>query len=326
MLTTTALDPNSSYQLTALNIKDAFNNTLVSGSAPVLPGGAAVWLRADAGVIANGSGLISECADQSTNKNTALQYGAATRMPTLVPGAMNGMPAMRFDGASNYLEVASSPSIALTNDMTVYVAANFADYAAGREILAKHWGIRPFAFDYYILNSTTLRFYRGSGAVNANIAGTTVPSAAQPHVLAVTMRGTAVTHFVDGAFNGSGTLSTTISDAGTALRIGSRADLLQYMKGDIAEVFIFGTALSDTDQKLVNTYLGVKYFPFTFVQQPQTRMCWKAKLRRSRSSPARVAPLSFINGNGATWISQVPQTRPIPRRRSPREIAARRIE
>ena len=58
VLTTSVLDPNSSYQVTAQNIKDAFNNALVSASAAVLPGGAAVLLRADAGILANGSGLI----------------------------------------------------------------------------------------------------------------------------------------------------------------------------------------------------------------------------------------------------------------------------
>ena len=86
-------------------------------------------------------------------------------------------------------------SIALTNDMTVYVAANFADYAVGARNHGQNVGNQPAPFDYYILNSTTLRFYRGNGTVNANIAGTTIPSAGQPHVLAVTMRGTAVNAF-----------------------------------------------------------------------------------------------------------------------------------
>ena len=87
------------------------------------------------------------------------------------------------------------------------------------------------------------------------------------------------------------------------------------MKGDIAEVLVFGSALSDSDQKLVNTYLGVKYFPFTSCNNRPTLMCWKGKLPRSLWWPARVALLSVINGNEAIWTSQAPRTPPIPPRR-----------
>src|SRR4029077_4599521 len=95
-----------------------------------------------------------------------------------------------------------------------------------------------------ILNATTCRFYRGNGVVNANVVATVIPSAGVQHVMSVAMQGTSVTHFLDGAANGTGTLSTTIADAGTPLRVGSRNDTLQFMKGDIAEALIFRSALS----------------------------------------------------------------------------------
>ena len=49
---------------------------------------------------------------------------------------------------------------------------------------------------------------------------------------------------LNGAPNGSGTLSTTIADAGTAVRIGSRDDLVTKMKGSLDEVVIYNRALS----------------------------------------------------------------------------------
>jgi hypothetical protein len=82
------------------------------------------------------------------------------------------------------------------------------------------------------------------------------------------MQGTNVSQFLDSALNISGTLSTPIADAGTALKIGTRDDFVQFMKGDIAEILIFNSSLSASDRAAVDGYLGSKYFPFSITQQP----------------------------------------------------------
>jgi hypothetical protein len=268
VLTTSVMDTNTFYYLASHNVQDLNGNIAATAAAPVLPVGAALWVRADSGVFTNATGQATEADDQSTNRNNALQYGSPLLMPTLVPNAMNGQPTFRFDGASNYFQVASSPSIALTSDLTIYAVANFSDYAAGRHILGKTLVNQPAPYDFYVLNSTSVRLYRGNGTVNANVAGTAPPPAGENHVISVSMQGTAVSHYVDGAVKGTGTLSTTIADSGTPLRIGSRNDLFQFMKGDISEVMVFGSALSAADRRIVDSYLAIKYFPFTFAQQP----------------------------------------------------------
>jgi hypothetical protein len=237
-------------------------------TAQILPANMVFWTRADSGVRSDGSGFVTDWYDQTANQNNAQQYFGLPLEPTLVPGAMNGLPAIRFDGGTNYLQSASSPSLAMTGDMTIYVAINFADYAAGRQILGKTLINQPASYDYYILNSTTTRFLRGNGSASVAIAATTTPSAGATHVMGVTMQGTTVAHFLDGFANGGGTLSTAMTDAGTPFRIGSRHDLLQYMKGDIAEIMIFNSALSANERLIVNNYLGVKYLPFSFTLQP----------------------------------------------------------
>jgi hypothetical protein len=43
------------------------------------------------------------------------------------------------------------------------------------------------------------------------------------------------------------------------LYVGSRGDLFTKMKGDFAEIMIFGAALSDSDRTAIDAYLGGKY-------------------------------------------------------------------
>ena len=53
-----------------------------------------LWLKADAGVTVNGSNEVTTWADQSGNSRNAVNSGVT--LPTLLPGAINGRPALRF--------------------------------------------------------------------------------------------------------------------------------------------------------------------------------------------------------------------------------------
>lgn len=258
IITTSGLSAGTTYYLTVENVQDLFGNTMVPASLQILPANLVLWLKADSGVVTNGSGLVSEWTDLSASGNTALQYRGVSLMPTLVPWAMNGKPALRFDGIRNYLEAASSPSLAITGDMTIYAVANFTDYNGIREIISKTAGNQPASFDYYVQNSTHTRFYRGNGTVN-NLVTALAPSAGVPHRLAVVMQGTNVSHFLDGNGNGTGILSTPMADSGTPLRIGSRNDLAQYMKGDLGEIMVFSAAILDADRQAIDGYFANKY-------------------------------------------------------------------
>ena len=75
--------------------------TLATGGtqAQTLPvtSGLQLWLKADAGVTTNSSGLVSAWADQSPLGNTATQSDT-TKSPTLVPNALNGRAVLSFPG------------------------------------------------------------------------------------------------------------------------------------------------------------------------------------------------------------------------------------
>src|SRR3569623_3642585 len=108
-----------------------------------------MWLKADSCVITDNPGSVNEWDDLSANTNNAFQFIQSGRMPALASGAINGFPAVRFDGVSNYLDAPSSPTLALSGDMTIYVVANFTDFAGPREIMGKTLLNQPAPFDYY---------------------------------------------------------------------------------------------------------------------------------------------------------------------------------
>lgn len=79
----------------------------VTPPAPAVPdtlAGLQLWLRGDADITYDAAGAISQWRDQSGNNHHAVQPAAA-RQPRLVREAVAGKPALRFDGADDYLAI-----------------------------------------------------------------------------------------------------------------------------------------------------------------------------------------------------------------------------
>ena len=98
-----------------------------------------LWLKADAGVVTNSAGLVSQWQDQSGNANDASQ-GNANSQPTLVyPAGIGGSAAVRFNGILNaangdYLE--GTEDVGVSNAMTAFTVYN----AFSNVIGAFDWG------------------------------------------------------------------------------------------------------------------------------------------------------------------------------------------
>jgi len=222
--------------------------------------GLQLWLKADAGTTLGLNGGVVQWSDQSGNGNNALQINE-TLAPIFTNGAVNGQPALRFDGVDDFLEVLDSDSISITNDITTLFIARFADFAAGtfKAIWGKTLVNQPAPTDIYVPSSGRLTFFRGNGTVNGSVVATQ-PFAVGTYLLGeVEMGGTAVRHYYNGALNGSGTITAPIADANGTLRVGSRADGVTKMKGEIAEILIFNRTLSTADRLSVERYLAEKY-------------------------------------------------------------------
>src|ERR1039458_1219234 len=123
----------------------------LSSPAQTLPvtAGLQLWLKADAGITTNSSGLVTTWADQSGKRNDAIQTNSANA-PSLVMNSLNGKPTLRFPGDTRYLDVADSASIAgLTEDVTILALVLYDDFSTYRCCVAKTSGNGPAPFDWW---------------------------------------------------------------------------------------------------------------------------------------------------------------------------------
>jgi hypothetical protein len=264
ILTTSVLNPATSYTLTVSNVKSsigiAMSPSPASVSIGIYPAAMALWIRADTGVTTDANG-VSQWNDLSGNGNNLINTAGAPYEPQLVPNAINGRPVIRFNGANpTFMQAGDSPSLEITGDMTIVAVVNFATLAGNTNgmIVSKVSANQPAPYDYYA-NSTAVQLYRGNGTGNKSVASTRLPSTGVPHIMDVTMQGTNVTHRLDGLLNGSGILSTAISDAGQPLSIGTRGDFVNRLTGDLAELIVIGSAISPNDAAALEHYLGAEY-------------------------------------------------------------------
>jgi len=289
ILTTSTLNTNAGYYLTVQNVRDLFGNAM-SGTAnvPVLPNGMVFYVRADSGVVYDNSGLglVTQWLDQTTNGNNATQFlgvptagiNSSAARPTT--NTINGRLALSFGiPVKSFLLAPDAPSLdTLISNTTMYAVVNFTT-ASGNEIVNKTWGNLPAPFDWAPGSGETVQY--GNGFNNAPASGTggtllaNTPSVVTS-MLAFPTNSTGTTNFnffLNGAANGNGAIRGVtgnprgIYDGGRPLWVGGRWDLVNgNMKGQIAEIMLFNTALSGADLTNVDNYLGQKYFPYTVTQ------------------------------------------------------------
>src|ERR1039458_1376082 len=124
----------------------------LSSPAQTLPvtAGLQLWLKADAGITTNSSGLVTSWADQSGKGNDAIQTNTA-HAPSLVMNSLNGKPTLRYPGDTRYLDAANSASIAaLTEDVTILALVLYDDVTGGyRCCVTKTAGNGPAPFDWW---------------------------------------------------------------------------------------------------------------------------------------------------------------------------------
>jgi len=241
-----------------------FNITIPGnpGNLPAAPpmNGLVLWLKADTGVTTNADGTVANWADQSGNTNDASMDSGGAAAPTLVLDPAIGRPVLNFTpyGGPMCLDVADAPSVELVSDWSLFYTAqftNFADTTLPSTIVAKTFGAQPYPLDYNV-NVNRANCVRGNLNGNSTISSTGPIPAGQYVVGGVTVLSSQVTHYLDNVANGSGTFGYGALDENTSLKIGSRDDYLTQFVGNMAEILLYGRALTGSDLQLANTYLA----------------------------------------------------------------------
>lgn len=214
--------------------------------APPAPG-PILWLKADSGIVADTSGGVSHWLDRSGNDHAAWQ-DTPSRRPLLIPRAIDTMPALRFNGASSFME--ASPAFPDSSDYSLLFVARINNLAASNNVVsgtthAHYFGGSPYA-----------RLLHGANFPAQGIA--TIPIVANEFtVVTMTFRND----------RGLGTIYINGNLADSAL-VGRNLDSTLYLgayrrgnllNGDLAEVLLYDRELSDPDRLRTETYLFRKY-------------------------------------------------------------------
>ncbi|HWG98698.1 MAG TPA: LamG-like jellyroll fold domain-containing protein [Pilimelia sp.] len=209
--------------------------------------GSQLWLRADVGVTVN-STAVTNWSDQSGAGRHAVQ-ATAERQPALVQAALNGRPVIRFSGAQSLY----MPNPVSFSSFTVFVVGRNTKPTETFSMILGPGGPHP---------NNQLRWENGSqalyvGTSNAMPATTvSIGNTRVYHALSLRYTGSAMSVYRDGRLVSTRTFTTT--GPWTLAAVGAWYGTY-FMTGDLAEVLVYPTALSDADRILTDNYLRAKY-------------------------------------------------------------------
>jgi hypothetical protein len=190
----------------------------------------------------------------SGNGNNATSYGAPT-FQSDAANLINSQPVINFDGSSSFTAI----DIRATTRPNVTI---FAVYKLRGSNQVGVWGVDDGGWDRFFMAR-----WSGDDGIISHSGTTAVPGSGLPNTTKFVTTIYKYNISSGSSVYDNGALINPFSDqadpsgAQTTLRIGSiGATSGSYMLvGDIAELIIFGQALSDTDRKTVNSYLNTKY-------------------------------------------------------------------
>jgi hypothetical protein len=236
--------------------------TLVPTMTPTLdpgPGGVvgvALWLDAGRLGLSNGQAVAS-WPDVSGNGHTATQ-GTSSSRPVYVASAVNGQPAVQFDGVNDYLPNTSFTTLSGKTGTTAFVVFQadttstnrVAFCESGRNVNSQvyanlvytyattgKWGRAAFTSkNWTIWNSV----YDGTQGSNATRLKLYLDGVAQTLAYGATI--------------------PAVLSTGAGYDVGRpQATNLAYWDGNIAEVIVYARTLSESDRLAVEGYLKQKY-------------------------------------------------------------------
>ena len=247
-----------------------------SSPAPAQPvaSGLQLWLKADAGITKGASGTtISAWTDQSPNKQQATQGFSPDYEPTFEASAVNGLPAVHFDGVNDFMSIPNSPGLQpQSGDWTVFFVAKRAGTSLGD--FPQIIGSRPWNAGS---DKGWAVSFNAGGLVGSHYAdgskGHDVPAVLSTSALSLDIfqawqveenRTAGYTAFyanggVDKIFRTA--MPAVALDQANDVYIGSEVEGADNRRGNIqiAEILVYNRVLSQADRDAVGAYLGGRY-------------------------------------------------------------------
>lgn len=226
--------------------------------------GASVWLKADAGVSKDGSDLVSLWDDQTSNHADATQ-STSTAKPLFVAAQLNGLPILRFDGNSDFLNLPNGFAD-FTAGLTAFIVAKPTSNASGARFF--EFSTSSSGNNRIIIarnSSTNTLAYRTNSGGSPNFADALPVNEAHfwtlRHAAGAAGASTTAEVWKSGDSLGTGNAPIPPNITRTLNRIAVASNGSNKFKGDLAEFILFPRALSTTERQDVENYLQSKWFP-----------------------------------------------------------------
>ena len=248
-----------------------------AGAQPDSISGLQLWLKADAIVGLSDGDLVATWEDSSSNNNDATQSTGGLK-PVYKTNQVNGKAVVRFDNSDDAmatpLSISAVPftifAVYRTNDVTVRNARAVAG--------SNNWLLGPYGGVYL--------FFNGASVNNSTALGY---NQTKIHVA------TQATGDAEGFLNGTSTGTNANNNAPGTIGLGAYTHG-QPLSGDIMEVIIYDSSLSDADRISVEQYLATKYGVVIPSSTAQT-----SNLQEWRASDD--APVVIIDANGQLGVN-----------------------
>ncbi|HOW29491.1 MAG TPA: hypothetical protein PK685_02355 [archaeon] len=203
-----------------------------------------LWLDASSLELEDGA-LVSSWTDLSGNENHATQDNDGNK-PTFKTNILNGKPAIRF-GGNNFLKTEEFSTLSQPNSIFLVFAAI---ENTGYVVIDGTNDTERIAFGSSGPTANDVTIF-GGGVVNSN---ETLP---QDWAVWGGIYNTTDSKIIkNGLIKNTGNVGTQDLNGVT---IGCRYSLTRFMDGNISEILIYNSALSDSNRLLIENYLSQKY-------------------------------------------------------------------
>lgn len=223
-----------------------------------------LWLSVDKGVTQSG-GSVSNWDDQSGNNSYAEQPDDALK-PKLKTNAVNGLPAIEFDGVDDYMTFFLPDTINGLTEMSIFiVTANTQDSATGgsqAESAAIFWNeTTSWGTVYVSPYQRTIAWRFGTTQTgNRQIYTRPTPIGSTFSLTAMIKNNDIDTLYVNGVLaDQQGGKKVDLDGHQEIGQLGRGYNDNTYYPGMIAETLVYIRALSDSERAAVDSYLLGKY-------------------------------------------------------------------
>ncbi len=230
---------------------------------PPLPSdftGLVAWLKADELGLSNGAS-VDTWTDDSGVLNHATASGSAR--PTFITNAVNGLPVLRFNGSSNYMEANGvATDLSSGTSMTILYVVKKTGSSQGYVSQLSQGTIEYDVARFGFATGNTLRIR--TEPITAEYHDATGDAVDQFRVYSATVNSTEVKMWQNGSLKISDATDPSYNmSLAQYYSIGQEWDGAgmpsDFFDGDIAEILVFDSVLNTVDRQDLEFYLGDKY-------------------------------------------------------------------